>query len=1050
MGAAFAALAGVSVGLLVVHAEAPGAAAASLSASSTAPAPLSGLVWNLSALLEDVDWERDQQLELTVVDTSVCASERGRVRRFQFFLPDDRAPLPLNLTLGSFNKGLSSVFLRAAVAVPLELMQEVGGRRRRGRATHLQPGGRLLHVDLPGRGLPFAAGDCLGWSHAVKQGFAFHAVPEEEPVAGAGARPSGASLSGAAEVDWIPAFTGTGHVSSFRLADSFQRLRRRYAVAFVAEADEDAFSCFALTALSAGAERLMTRQIYEQRSKVSCCYYSPLMAKTYELPSCFGVVEDAQAVPPLGRAVHTWYHPSHCCDRKPLGRTVLDATRCIVHPVQQALWQHALHQAAACGQLCCPTPAGPCLAARLLEQRLGGDAAGDGDPRQPLAGAADCPAGAALLGLLRAADGDADGDTWQLQSAGWFKEGHCGIYGYDAAECCLHLACQGLGLDAPLAVPPDSSGLVRAARACAGCLLSEVPWGSWSRPQSSVLAHVTRRLAGSSGLGPERTVLVDAVGREVYWSGMPASLHVAIERLMQEAAAGAGAPAMQAGIAVGVLLGLLGLLVQAVTMLDGRPFLHDAIHSLQMAAPLRLVPPAVLADVLAELAPQEETGWQAPQWRPAETPLCARPSARRLAAAAVRAAAGEASRRPLCGAAASAFLSALAAVKRAEAWRFCCPRGAWPALVRAAAEGGCWLPAAAALCVLCEVAHLWEHGRLAAAVAAVDLQLESRSCAVVPDGTPCSGYTWRPLLRELKHRVLCFGAARGGAELAVPPVASLRRSDELGSAPMPAVRVFGYRETLAFLQAGGSLARMNDGEQLMMHPDFNAPLTRLHDTMLRLQTVPQAACPGLCIGLLHPDDEAALESLGPTHQEWWSVKGFRLTRALFDIGIFPANRSYCFGLATYRPKSGPDRMSTAEFAHAWDLVFANRTVLMVQPNNPNFLERCGDCHLLDDGMLMGGGRHLPPFRLVTKLVSLNPELLRYSHVVGSGWSTVVGIVRHAAARAGADTVAVLWGPFADILVSELACRGLRAVDIGNLMNILKGGLTARETDPDEG
>eukprot|EP00445_Apocalathium_hangoei_P071378 CAMPEP_0204160270 /NCGR_PEP_ID=MMETSP0361-20130328/33721_1 /ASSEMBLY_ACC=CAM_ASM_000343 /TAXON_ID=268821 /ORGANISM="Scrippsiella Hangoei, Strain SHTV-5" /LENGTH=261 /DNA_ID=CAMNT_0051116511 /DNA_START=27 /DNA_END=809 /DNA_ORIENTATION=- len=261
---------------------------------------------------------------------------------------------------------------------------------------------------------------------------------------------------------------------------------------------------------------------------------------------------------------------------------------------------------------------------------------------------------------------------------------------------------------------------------------------------------------------------------------------------------------------------------------------------------------------------------------------------------------------------------------------------------------------------------------------------------------------------------------------------------------MPVVRVLGHKESLAFLQAGGSLVRMNDGEQLMMHPDFNAPLTRLSDTMLRMQLVAQASCPGLCVGLLHPEDEEAVRALGPTHHEWWATKGFRLTRALFDIGLLPPNRTYCFGLATYRPKSGPDQMTTVEFARAWDRVFANSSVLLVQPPSKNFFERCGGCQPLEDGMFLGGGKRLPPFRLAKKVVSLNPDLLKYGHVVGTEWPGVLATVRVAATRARADTVAVIWGPFADILVSELACRGLRAIDIGNLLNILKGGEEARD------
>merc|ERR1712054_170777 len=132
---------------------------------------------------------------------------------------------------------------------------------------------------------------------------------------------------------------------------------------------------------------------------------------------------------------------------------------------------------------------------------------------------------------------------------------------------------------------------------------------------------------------------------------------------------------------------------------------------------------------------------------------------------------------------------------------------------------------------------------------------------------------------------------------------------------------------------------MNDGEQLMMHPGFNGPLTRLTDTVIRLRLAASASCPGLCVGLLHPDDNASLEALGPTHYAWWTERGFRLTRTLFEDGIFPANRTYCFGLVTYRPKSGPGQMSTAQHVAQWDLVFANRSVLFVTPGDGMFWAR---------------------------------------------------------------------------------------------------------------
>merc|ERR1711933_140052 len=97
----------------------------------------------------------------------------------------------------------------------------------------------------------------------------------------------------------------------------------------------------------------------------------------------------------------------------------------------------------------------------------------------------------------------------------------------------------------------------------------------------------------------------------------------------------------------------------------------------------------------------------------------------------------------------------------------------------------------------------------------------------------------------------------------------------------------------------------------------------------------------------------------------------------------------------------------------------------------------------------GGGRRVAPFRRARSLRAMNPRLVKFTSITGDEWGQLVSDVRMAATMARADTIAVSWGPYADILVAELACRGLRALDIGNLPNMLKGNEVGGPTDPDD-
>jgi len=291
-----------------------------------------------------------------------------------------------------------------------------------------------------------------------------------------------------------------------------------------------------------------------------------------------------------------------------------------------------------------------------------------------------------------------------------------------------------------------------------------------------------------------------------------------------------------------------------------------------------------------------------------------------------------------------------------------------------------------------------------------------------------------------------------------PPPRSHRGAADapLGQAPQVGTAFLSHRETLEHVQRGGSLARMNDGEQQLLSLDFSGPLAKPADLALRFQFAVQARCPGLCIGVVSPEPGARVElrTVGPTHEAWWQERGLPITKLNFHTGVLPPNRTYCFGMATYRPKVGPGAQDLAEFAAAWDLVFKDKNVLFIAPADwrmePTaalevFLQRCGGCKPISS-FLYGEGELVPPFRLARRLSVLNPAVLPFQVVVGEEWPRYLAGVREAASEAEADVAAVAWGPFGDVLVAELACLGLPAVDVGNLLDILNR--REKSVDPD--
>merc|ERR1712224_464715 len=87
-------------------------------------------------------------------------------------------------------------------------------------------------------------------------------------------------------------------------------------------------------------------------------------------------------------------------------------------------------------------------------------------------------------------------------------------------------------------------------------------------------------------------------------------------------------------------------------------------------------------------------------------------------------------------------------------------------------------------------------------------------------------------------------------------------------------------------------------------------------------------------------------------------------------------------------------------------------------------------------LLHGHGWLVPPFTHASNFSIVGPTLLPFAGATASEFEGALTIVRHAAAEAQADVVAVSWGPWGDFLVAELACLGMRAIDIGNLIDIL--------------
>ena len=561
-------------------------------------------------------------------------------------------------------------------------------------------------------------------------------------------------------------------------------------------------------------------------SRISCCHISAEFR-----PKCFGVVQ--QTKQSASEPQHyVWYHPNNCCGSQPLLANVQRHIRCEL-PRQKA-WRVAIAQASFDSSRCCrPGTRKPfeCSSGRWLRARLSRSSA--------------CPAGAALLQtsckITRKALQRTDHAQVTLRDVGHHDK-HCSIYGHDGAACCLVQVCK-----------TDISGL-----RCLACLLAEVPWGFWSRSQRLLLVRLLHQLPTESTASP----------RPAFTFTNSLHVHNTFHEVLD---AGQDVPAKEpAGVSAPRLLPML-MIISAVLSLTGQHHLYSALHSLQVAAPLHILSPQDLAKVLQALAtaPLQLTFGSrgATQTHIPDEALCSgRPQARLAASVAPV---------PACGLAVATFISFYQKRSPNELPDSCCPAHGWPSLVRAASEGGHlsrWPTAAFALCLLCELSKHLDAGRVMVLDRMVDHYLSCPERVICPWQERTCGY-------ELWTPVLC------GIRASMPHSRTNRTTPE----PVPTRRreAKSHTETMRHLIAGGSLMRFNDGEQLQLNSEVNGPLARYTDTFIRLSFSVQARCPGLCVGIIHPDDNSTLAALGQTHLDWWQTSGLPNTRALFRSGLLP-------------------------------------------------------------------------------------------------------------------------------------------------------------------
>jgi len=788
------------------------------------------------------------------------------------------------------------------------------------------------------------------------------------------------------------------------------------------------------------------------------------------------------------------YHPSNCCNEQKLYTALQTAARCEGRTEQ--VWKRALENSAACGSACCspsggpPVPDGSCPFRKILQSGLptfGSDLESTpwktynvGAATSAKRGHSSCSAGLVLLAALDWTEQHAAGLNEGLQQAPVIPQDHgiSGYHGFDSVKFCHWNFCRG------------------SARSCIGCLFQAVPWGLWSSAEAKLLTILNRRLwprpqpsAKKAQVGIWDPIYSDfsRIFEEdphlpPKWLGSWLEVVQTLPEVMYAA---------RAGISPYTFLPILKLLLlrlrDAPSHLPADTFhVIEGLHAMQAGMPFDRVPPWVFGEIFEVLAESrakgEATAAEGLAGRTNRRPRCPRSRTQEMPGRVLRRVTAtarlrvEMPREQGCGLASATWLTAYWEDTRSR----CCPEEALTSLVRASAEAVNRGPLAAlAACLLCEVAPTMEVAALQQVVESIDDYVPVNW--FVYEDAMC-GFSWDLVIFDLIGRSFCRQRPRlsrelpGGVVVAVvvvgqdPPAetaASLlaasasqqqqqqqqlqqlqqQQQQHQQHRKRKRLKMRSHQETLDFLKRGGSLVRLNDGEQQFLSREFSAPLVKPYDLLVRFEFLVQANCPNLCIalvpGLGNPEVQDEVLAIGPTHLAWWKERGLAMTQHNLDSGIFPPNRTYCFGLATYRPKA---TYSIEEFANVWDDIFADKRVLLVNPPDwrlgeekalEQFRQRCGGCRKISP-MLYGEGELLPPFRRAKQLFMIHPNALPFQAAVGQEWPHHFVGVRTAAAEAKANVIAVAWGPFGDILVAELACLSLQAIDVGNLLDILNG------------
>ncbi|CAK9038671.1 Ankyrin repeat domain-containing protein 17, partial [Durusdinium trenchii] len=267
------------------------------------------------------------------------------------------------------------------------------------------------------------------------------------------------------------------------------------------------------------------------------------------------------------------------------------------------------------------------------------------------------------------------------------------------------------------------------------------------------------------------------------------------------------------------------------------------------------------------------------------------------------------------------------------------------------------------------------------------------------------------------------------------------------------LHVLGTGETLAFLKAGGSMARFGDGEFWSMDRGFITPVVRsrfLQESLVYVARLGTSGCPGFKPAMV---DVLGLEETFPDRMNynWWRDRPFfrQIPFRYFPPGI------YGNMWTNYRP-AGSSRHTTIRrnFVEGWEEVFANKSVLLV--GHP-FAQAATQGKAT--GVMFGAPKadydfpvrvaqvswemmrqvaqdRLAPFTRARDVRLMRPLAIGLASSVR--WHLALQTVREVVDNSDIDVVAVSWGPQAKPLVADVACRGTQAIDVGRLLWELHG------------